>query len=79
MIVSLSTHRAQRLTRLSGLVLSGTFGATLGRWGLLLATMPLMNAARVAKWRASRPERVLIPDSALPTSLRAEVGARLGA
>src|SRR2546425_2946965 len=54
-MVSLSTHLAKRLTRLSGLVPSGTCDATLGSWVLLLATMPLMNAARVAKCRASRP------------------------
>src|SRR3982751_6615445 len=54
-MVSLSTHLAKRLTRLSGLVPSGTFDATWGNWVLLLATIPLMNAARVAKCRARRP------------------------
>src|SRR3989442_4891372 len=54
-MVSLSTHLAKRLTRLSGLVPSGTCDATLGSWVLLLATMPLMNAARVAKCWARRP------------------------
>ncbi len=29
--------------------------AILGSWLLLLATMPLMNAARVVKWWAIRP------------------------
>jgi hypothetical protein len=49
----LSSHRAKRLTRLSGLVPLGTFAATLGNWVLLLATMPLISAARVVKCRAA--------------------------
>src|SRR5215831_12406808 len=52
---ALSSHRAKRLTRLSGLVPLGTFAATLGNWVLLLATMPLISAARVVKCRAHRP------------------------
>src|SRR5712691_8442731 len=44
---ALSTHRAKRLTRLSGLVPLGTFAAMCGSWVLLLPTMPLMSAARV--------------------------------
>src|SRR5262252_8230841 len=54
-IVSLSIHRAKRLTRLSGLVPLGTCAATLGNCVLLLATMPLIKAARVVQRRAHRP------------------------
>src|SRR4030095_2066697 len=54
-MVSLSTHLAKRLTRLSGLVLSGTFTAMWGSCGLLLATLRLMSAARVVKCRARCP------------------------
>jgi hypothetical protein len=46
---ALPTHRAKRLTRLSGLLPSGTFAAILGSCVLLLATMPLMSAAKVVK------------------------------
>jgi hypothetical protein len=52
---SLSTHLAQRVTRLSGLVPSGTVVAMVGSCGLLLPTMPLMSAARVCTWRAQFP------------------------
>src|SRR5215813_11024954 len=52
---SLSSQRAKRLTRLSGLVPVGTFAATLGNCVLLLATIPLIIAARVVKCRAPRP------------------------
>src|SRR5712691_6495787 len=54
-MASLPTYLVKRLTRLSGLVPSGTYDATLGSWVLLLATMPLMNAARVAKCWESGP------------------------
>src|SRR5438093_3818211 len=50
---ALSHHRAKRLTRLSGLVPSGTFVAMWGSWLLLLPTMPLISAARVVRWRAN--------------------------
>src|SRR5713101_7975288 len=49
---ALSSHLAQRLTRLSGLVPSGTLVAMVGRCVLLLPTMPLMRAARVCTCRA---------------------------
>src|SRR5215470_15293685 len=52
---SLSSQRVKRLTRLSGFVPVGTFAATLGNWVLLLATIPLIIAARVVKCRAHRP------------------------
>src|SRR5215831_10838961 len=52
---SLSSQRAKRLTRLSGLVPVGTFAATLGNWVLLLVTIPLIMAAKVVKCRAHRP------------------------
>src|SRR6266436_4966012 len=52
---ALSHHLAKRLTRLSGLVPSGTFVATLGSWVLLLPTIPLMSAARVVKCLATVP------------------------
>src|SRR5262249_23705815 len=42
-------------TRLSGFAPSGTCAAIFGRWVLLLATMPLISAARVARCRAHRP------------------------
>src|SRR5216683_3631179 len=54
-MVVFPTHLAKRLTRLSGLVPSGTCAATWGSWVLLLATMPLISAARVATCRATRP------------------------
>ena len=50
---SLSIHLAKRLTRLSGLVPSGTLVARVGSCVLLLPTMPLMSAARVCKCRGS--------------------------
>src|SRR5215831_6496966 len=52
---ALSSHRAKRLTRLSGLVPLGTFAATLGNWVLLLATIPLIRAAKVVKCCTHRP------------------------
>src|SRR5262245_17682063 len=48
-IRAVSSHRVKRLTRLSGLAPSGMLVATLGRWGLLLPTIPLMSAASVVK------------------------------
>src|SRR5574341_906492 len=54
-MVSLSIHLAKRLTRLSGLVPSGTCVAILGNWVLWLPTMPLMSAAKVVKCRATLP------------------------
>src|SRR5215475_11486284 len=53
---ALSSHRAKRLTRLSGLVPLGTFAAMCGSWVLLLPTMPLMSAARVIKCLATVPD-----------------------
>src|SRR5438093_8872560 len=53
---ALSHHLAKRLTRLSGLVPSGTFVAMWGSWVLLLPTMPLMSAARVLKCLATVPD-----------------------
>src|SRR5262249_14776268 len=50
---AVSHHLAKRLTRLSGLVPSGTFVAMWGSWVLLLPTMPLISAARVLRCRAS--------------------------
>src|ERR1700704_1063285 len=52
---ALSHHRAKRLTRLSGLVPSGTFVAMWGSWLLLLPTMPLISAAKVLRWRGEVP------------------------
>jgi hypothetical protein len=52
---SLSSHRAKRLTRLSGLVPSGLCVAMWGSGVLLHATMPLMSAARVVKCLATVP------------------------
>src|SRR6266705_728814 len=52
---SLSSHLVKRLTRLAGLVPSGSFVATLGSWVLLLPTIPLMSAARVVKCLATVP------------------------
>jgi hypothetical protein len=52
---SFLSHRAKRLTRLSGWAPAGTCAATGGSWVLLLATMPLISAARVATCRAMRP------------------------
>src|SRR5262249_44942987 len=51
----LSSQRAKRLTRLSGLGPVGTCAATVGHWVLVLATIPLISAARVVKCRAHRP------------------------
>src|SRR5439155_25705012 len=53
---ALSHHLAKRLTRLSGLVPSGTFVAMWGSWVLLLPTIPLMSAARVIKCLATVPD-----------------------
>src|SRR5436309_9942168 len=53
---ALSTHRAKRLTRLSGLVPLGTFAAMGGSWVLWLPTMPLLSAARVIKCLATVPD-----------------------
>src|SRR5215813_4045187 len=52
---ALSHHLAKRLTRLSGLVPSGTLVAMWGSWVLLLPTMPLISAARVVKCLAIVP------------------------
>src|SRR5207247_10959283 len=52
---ALSSHLAKRLTRLSGLVPSGTFVARWGSGVLLLPTMPLISAARGLRWRAKFP------------------------
>src|SRR5215831_8907025 len=52
---SLAGHLVKRLTRLSGLVPSGTLVATLGSWVLLLFTIPLMSAASVVKCLATVP------------------------
>src|SRR6266852_893094 len=52
---ALSSHLVKRLTRLSGLVPSGIFVATLGSWVLLLPTIPLMSAASVVKCLATVP------------------------
>ena len=52
---SFSTHLAKRLTRLSGLVPSGTWAAIWGSCVLLLPTMPLISAARVVKCLATLP------------------------
>src|SRR5262245_39706157 len=54
-MVSLSTHRAKRLTRLSGLVPLGTCVAILGNWVLWLPTMPLISAAKVVKCLTTLP------------------------
>src|SRR5712691_13344477 len=53
---ALSTHRAKRLARLSGLVPLGTFAAMCGSWVLWLPTIPLMSAARVIKCLATVPD-----------------------
>src|SRR5215472_2944475 len=52
---ALASQRAKRWTRLAGLRPWGTGAAPGGRWGRLLATMPLRTAASGAKGRASRP------------------------
>jgi hypothetical protein len=52
---SLSSQRGKRLTRLSGRVPSGILVATLGRWGLVLPTIPLMRAASGVKCLAALP------------------------
>ena len=52
---ALSSHLVKCLTRLSGVVPSGIFVATLGSWVLLLPTMPLMSAASVVKCLATLP------------------------
>src|SRR5215467_10446371 len=54
-MVVLPTHRAKRLTRLSGLAPSGTWAAILGNCVLWLPTMPLMSAAKVVKCLAILP------------------------
>jgi hypothetical protein len=50
----LASHRAKRLTRLSGSVPLDPVATTLGHGVLLLATMPRSKAARVVKGRAHR-------------------------
>src|SRR6266852_3238299 len=54
-MLSLPSHLENCLTRLSALVPSGTWGAMLGSCVLLLATMPLMRAARVCRCLARLP------------------------
>jgi hypothetical protein len=54
-MASLSTHRAKRFTRLSGLVPWGTCVAILGNWVLWLPTMPLISAAKVVKCLTTLP------------------------
>ena len=50
-----SSQRVKRLTRLSGRASAGLLVAMLGRWGLLLPTVPLMSAASVVKCLAMLP------------------------
>jgi hypothetical protein len=52
-MLSLLSLRANRLTRLSGLLPLGTKLATCGSWGLPLSTMPLISAAKVCKCLAT--------------------------
>jgi len=54
-MLSLSSHRLKRLTRLSGLVPSGPLGAMVGRGVLWLPTMPLMSLARGGQCLATLP------------------------
>src|SRR5262252_1829628 len=48
-------HLVKRLPRLAGVVPLGTWLAMLGHWGLGLAIMPRISAARVITCRASVP------------------------